>query len=278
MTGERQARLTVRAALLPALAAAGLAFAAPAAAQVQAQLEIAEEVDEVEAAEVEAVDVDDADDAGPEGVQPGVEPGLETLGQPEGAGGKPGVAVEIFGGGGSLASELVHVPVIQGLFPGPVPVRPTIKNPVADNPGAAGRGMKYFNQFNCIGCHAPNGGGGMGPSLSNTIFIYGSDAENIYLSILQGRPAGMPAWGGVLPDQLIWDLVAYIKSISKDKTGAWGTRIAADGYKTEQVPAEYMSTTNPWKYTQPFSYGQAPFAKPKGAPPLETPTESLPPE
>jgi cytochrome c oxidase cbb3-type subunit 3 len=151
-----------------------------------------------------------------------------------------------------------------------VPVRPKVKDPVADDPDAPQRGMDYFNQMNCVGCHAPNGAGGMGPSLSNAKFIYGSEPANIFLSILQGRPNGMPAWGGMLPDQVIWDMVAYIQSISKEPEAPWGKTISADGFTIEQVPAEFQTTATPWQYTTPFSYGQAPYEKPKGSPPRET--------
>jgi cytochrome c oxidase cbb3-type subunit 3 len=197
------------------------------------------------------------------------EPGEQAEGDAEAPDRKPGVDVDVFAGGGT-ASEMVHVPVVT-LYPGAVPVRPTVRNPVADDPEAVQRGMDLFNQMNCVGCHAPNGAGGMGPSLSNTTFLYGDEPENIYLSILQGRPKGMPAWGGMLPDQAIWDLVAYIRAISKEPAAPWGTTTSADGFKIEQVPAEFITTVDPWKYTTPFSYGQAPFEKPKGSPPLETP-------
>ena len=40
------------------------------------------------------------------------------------------------------------------------------------------------------------GGGGIGPPLMDDRWIYGSAPENIYASIVQGRPNGMPAWGG----------------------------------------------------------------------------------
>ena len=172
---------------------------------------------------------------------------------------------DAFTGGGS-ASDLLHVPVVD-LQPGNVQQRPTITNPVAGDPGAAERGMQDFANMNCVGCHAPNGAGGMGPALSNAKFIYGSEPANIYLTILQGRPKGMPAWGGMLPDQVIWDLVAYIQSISKEPEGAWGKTTSAGGFTVEQVPAEFQATATPWKYTKPFSYGQAPDAKPKDVPP-----------
>ena len=163
--------------------------------------------------------------------------------------------------GGSPA-EMLHVPV-SGLHPGTVPINPDIKSPVANDPEAVRRGMQYFTAFNCSGCHAANGGGGMGPSLSNAKFIYGSDPANIYLSILQGRPNGMPAWGGMLPDEAIWDIVAYVQSLSKDMTPSWGKTTSLNAFKLEQVPAEYMKTDTPWKYTEPFSFGQKPDKKVK---------------
>jgi cytochrome c oxidase cbb3-type subunit III len=202
--------------------------------------------------------------------EPEQEEALQVQEDAEGDGRQPGVDVDIFAGGGGTASELVHVPVVE-LYPGAIPVRPKVQNPVAGDPAAAQRGMEYFNQMNCVGCHAPNGGGGMGPSLSNATFIYGDAPENIYLSILQGRPNGMPVFGGLLPDQVIWDLVAYIESISKEPAPPWGKTTSADGFTIEQVPAESITTATPWQYTTPFSYGQAPFEKPKGSPPLETP-------
>lgn len=180
-------------------------------------------------------------------------------------------AVDSFTGGGAMPSELLHVP-ITGVYPGDIKVSPPIENP-SNDAAAVERGMQYFNQMNCIGCHAPNGAGGMGPALSNATFIYGGEPANIYLSILQGRPAGMPVYGGLLPDQVIWDLVAYIQSISKEPMGPWGKTTSVDGFTIEQVPAEYLQTTNPWDYTQPFSYGQAPYEKVEGSPPLETPED-----
>ncbi|SMC91419.1 Cytochrome C oxidase, cbb3-type, subunit III [Fulvimarina manganoxydans] len=156
-------------------------------------------------------------------------------------------------------SALMRTPV-TGVYPGDVEVSPTLNTP-EETEAAIERGMTYFNQMNCVGCHAPNGAGGMGPSLSNAAFIYGREPANIYLTILQGRPAGMPAYGELLPDSVIWDLVAYVRAIAKDPPeNAWGQTMSLDDMGPEQVPAEYLSTTDPWAHTQPFSYGQAPFA------------------
>jgi len=190
--------------------------------------------------------------------------------QPAPGGIQPSVNVDTFSGGGGTASEMVHVPVSK-LFPGNIAIAPDVQSPVAGDPGAAQRGMTYFEQMNCVGCHAPSGDGGMGPALSNKMFIYGADPANIYLTILQGRPNGMPAWGGMLPDSVIWDLVAYVQSISKEPGDSWGKTTSAQMPAIEQVPAEYMKTTEPWNHTQKFSFGQPPYKKVEGSPDPQTP-------
>jgi cytochrome c oxidase cbb3-type subunit 3 len=161
--------------------------------------------------------------------------------------------------GSGLPSKFMQVPVTT-LFPGAVPSAPVIKNPAAGDPMAAERGMKHFAQFNCIGCHAANGGGGMGPALSNKTFTYGSTPENIFLTIYQGRPNGMPAWGGVLPDSTIWDLVTYIGNLSNEPNTQWGTTVSLNppSPNIEQVPAEHVSTAKPWSQTEPFKSGGKP--------------------
>jgi cytochrome c oxidase cbb3-type subunit 3 len=155
------------------------------------------------------------------------------------------------------ADTMLKVPV-SGLYPGGVSIGPDMPNPAANDPDAANRGMRDFTDLNCVGCHAPNGGGGMGPSLSNRVFIYGSKPAQIYLSIVQGRPHGMPSWGGRLPDSVVWDLVAYVQQISQAPESEWGTTVSPTSPKIEQVPAEYQVSTHPWDSTQPFGYGQNP--------------------
>ena len=161
-----------------------------------------------------------------------------------------------YAGGRAL---MLQVPVTK-LYPGGTPLKPDIKNPVAGDPSAVQRGWKYFLGFNCVGCHADNGGGGMGPALSNRKWIYGSDPADIYLTIVQGRPNGMPAWGPMLPDNVVWDLVAYVLSISQAPESPFGitTSLQPPSPEIEQVPAEFAQTATPWQQTKPFSNGQNP--------------------
>ena len=53
----------------------------------------------------------------------------------------------------------------------------------------------------------------MGPSLRDADWLYGNRPDQIYNTISQGRSKGMPAWGTKIPEQQIWELVAYIKSM-----------------------------------------------------------------
>jgi cytochrome c oxidase cbb3-type subunit 3 len=153
------------------------------------------------------------------------------------------------------ASALLRVPV-TGIYPGgnPAGLKPNMANPLANDPDAVQRGMKDFDTFNCSGCHAANAGGGMGPSLSNDIWIYRSSPANIYLSIVQGRSAGMPAFGAMLPDRTVWELVAYIQSITEQPGKAFGTTTSVNPQSpsTEQVPAGQQQTATPWQFTQPI--------------------------
>jgi cytochrome c oxidase cbb3-type subunit 3 len=74
-------------------------------------------------------------------------------------------------------------------------------------------GKQLFSWFNCNGCHA-NGGGDAGPPLMDEKWLYGSSIENIYASIRDGRPNGMPAFGDKATTDEIWKLAAYVRSMS----------------------------------------------------------------
>lgn len=84
-------------------------------------------------------------------------------------------------------------------------------------------GKRLFTWFNCVGCHA-QGGGGSGPPLMDDEWIYGGEIDQIYLTIVQGRPNGMPAFGGKIPPQQLWQLSAYVRSM-----GGHGPKSARPG-------------------------------------------------
>jgi cytochrome c oxidase cbb3-type subunit 3 len=75
------------------------------------------------------------------------------------------------------------------------------------------QGKTLFKWYNCNGCHA-NGGGDSGPPLMDDRWIYGGSTENIVSTIREGRPNGMPSFRGRIPDDQIWELAAYVRSMS----------------------------------------------------------------
>jgi cytochrome c oxidase cbb3-type subunit 3 len=100
-----------------------------------------------------------------------------------------------------------------GPVPGPATTRQPTTNPFGQDPIPLNQGRLYFGRYNCAGCHGDHGGGGMGPSLRDGDWIYGSSDAQIFGSISEGRAHGMPAWGTRLPEEVVWKLVAYIRSM-----------------------------------------------------------------
>ncbi|MGH9455099.1 MAG: c-type cytochrome [Terriglobia bacterium] len=87
------------------------------------------------------------------------------------------------------------------------------RNPYEGNPQAVEQGKELFIRMNCAGCHAYSGKGNMGPDLTDTYWRYGGLPIQIYKTLVDGRPNGMPAWGAALPPDDIWKLVAYIQTL-----------------------------------------------------------------
>lgn len=87
------------------------------------------------------------------------------------------------------------------------------KDPFQNDPVALQDGRRLFDWYNCSGCHGGHAGGGMGPSLRDATWLYGNRDDQIFDTIAHGRSNGMPAWGTKIPEQQIWELVAYIKSM-----------------------------------------------------------------
>jgi cytochrome c oxidase cbb3-type subunit III len=111
-----------------------------------------------------------------------------------------------------------------GAFIGPQPGVPApfaeAANPLRGDAEAAMEGRRLFVWYNCAGCHGGHAGGGMGPSLRDSVWLYGGGDADIYNSIVEGRAYGMPAWGLKLPREQIWKIVAYIQTLGTPEEAA----------------------------------------------------------
>jgi cytochrome c oxidase cbb3-type subunit 3 len=92
------------------------------------------------------------------------------------------------------------------------PAGDSLRNPMAGDSAAAALGQKLFSSMNCDGCHGGGATGWAAPSLVDGRWRYGGADAALFHSVYYGRPRGMPAYGGLLDEASIWQLVAYLKS------------------------------------------------------------------
>ena len=85
-------------------------------------------------------------------------------------------------------------------------------NPLQGSTEAAAAGKVLFGKMNCAGCHAYDLTGGMGPDLTDNSWLYGGKPGEIFHTISEGTPRGMPAWKDKLTPDQIWQVVSYIQS------------------------------------------------------------------
>lgn len=93
-----------------------------------------------------------------------------------------------------------------------IPAGDTLTNPVAGSAEAAAQGEKLFAAMNCDGCHGGGATGFAAPSLVDGRWRYGGADAALFHSVFYGRPRGMPAYGGLVSDASIWQLVTYLRS------------------------------------------------------------------
>jgi cytochrome c oxidase cbb3-type subunit 3 len=114
---------------------------------------------------------------------------------------------------GAHAAQAADGVQVSALHAGELATPPAIYNQYEESAYAVGEGKRLYSAFNCVGCHA-HGGGAIGPALMDAKWIYGSRPEQIYSTIVQGRPNGMPSYAGKIPEYQVWELVAYVRSMS----------------------------------------------------------------
>lgn len=85
--------------------------------------------------------------------------------------------------------------------------------PPEENAYAVSQGKRLYRWYNCNGCHSA-GGGGMGPPLMDDQWVYGAEPAQIVATIVQGRPKGMPSFAGRIPEDQLWQIAAYVRSMS----------------------------------------------------------------
>lgn len=113
---------------------------------------------------------------------------------------------------GAAPPETVQqIPLVPGV---PVAARP-LASPHQGDARSEAEGKRLYAWMNCSGCHF-DGGGGIGPPLMDTDWIYGGEPAQIFDSIASGRAQGMPAYGDKLAADQIWLIVEHVRSLSEN--------------------------------------------------------------
>lgn len=74
---------------------------------------------------------------------------------------------------------------------------------------------KKIYEANCAACHRPDGGGGIGPNLTDDYWILGGGIQNIFKTIHDGGRdgKGMVSWVGILKPSEMQQVASYIMTL-----------------------------------------------------------------
>jgi hypothetical protein len=170
--------------------------------------------------------------------------------QPAGNAGAPGAAPPEAQGAAPSAQAAGTPPASGGSPVDTAEKAPkgSLKSPFPDPSKVADEGHQKFMAAGCNGCHGGTGGGGMGPPLTNSIWVYGNDDDTLFRLIALGTDAlqkqgytrkgsesvvgPMPQMGGVVKsDDDLWKIIAWIKTNNTAAGAASSTNTAPGATK-----------------------------------------------
>jgi PQQ-dependent dehydrogenase (methanol/ethanol family) len=105
----------------------------------------------------------------------------------------------------------------------------TTRNPLAGSADAAAAGRRIYDQT-CLSCHGAAGRGDRGPALDAGRFTHGDADGDLFHTIRAGVPGSQMPPFPALSDTQVWQLVAYLRTLSSEtRDAAPGPRGAAAG-------------------------------------------------
>lgn len=95
---------------------------------------------------------------------------------------------------------------------------------------------------NCAICHAADGGGSVGPNLTDAYWLYGNDIKDVFKTVKYGTNNGMTKWDGMLSPAQMQEVSSFVLSLQgtspanpKDPQG--------DLVEEAEAPVEESDTT-----------------------------------
>ncbi|HEX7663656.1 MAG TPA: c-type cytochrome [Polyangiaceae bacterium] len=84
---------------------------------------------------------------------------------------------------------------------------------LSKTPSTIGDGQQVFAST-CAACHRADGGGNIGPNLTDEYWLHGGNPQDVFKTVREGVPAkGMPTWGPQLGDAKVTAVTAYVLSL-----------------------------------------------------------------
>ena len=84
--------------------------------------------------------------------------------------------------------------------------------------GAAIESGKKIFTSNCAACHSADGGGGVGPNLTDNYWLHGGDVKDVFKTIKYGVPEkGMKSWKDDFSPVQLAQLASFVKSLHGTK-------------------------------------------------------------
>lgn len=88
-------------------------------------------------------------------------------------------------------------------------------NPYTGKAEAITEGQHLYKKFNCYGCHGMQGGGGMGPNLTDETWQTGDGSDLNLLSQVRDGKGQMPAYKMMMNDDQAWKVIAFVRTLYK---------------------------------------------------------------
>ena len=128
----------------------------------------------------------------------------------------------------------------------------------------AARGQALFSgpPANCFTCHGDKGQGiqGLGPNLTDDVWLWGGTQKSIIETITNGRSSQMPAWGRFLDKDKLHIMTAYVWGLS-NKDGKAPVKKAEPA--PTPAPAAEPAASAPAEAAQAASEAKPAAAEPK---------------
>lgn len=86
---------------------------------------------------------------------------------------------------------------------------------VLDAPEKVAHGKEVYVK-NCASCHAADGGGGIGPNLTDRAWLHGDGSALAILKVVRDGVAekGMPPWGALLKAEDTLEVTAFVRNLN----------------------------------------------------------------